>query len=57
MLIHLRCNNNGNKIAQWDGNEMTKQWSSLPKYFISSASRKTGINEILGHINKMNNFN
>ena len=38
-------------------NEMTKQWSSLPKYFISSASRKTGINEILGHINKMNNFN
>ena len=38
-------------------NEMTKQWSSHPKYFISSASRKTGINEILGHINKMNNFN
>lgn len=38
-------------------NEMTKQWSSLPKYFISSASRKTGINEILGHINNMNNFN
>ena len=37
--------------------EMSKQWSSLPKYFVSSASRKTGINEILGYINKMNNLN
>lgn len=45
-----------NKIDRYL-NEMSKQWSSLPKYFVSSAGRKTGINEILGYINKMNNFN
>ena len=36
--------------------ELSNQWSCLPKYFISSANKKSGINEILSYINEMNNL-
>ena len=36
--------------------ELSNQWSFLPKYFISSANNRSGINKILGYINEMNNL-
>ena len=58
-MIFTKCDklstNNLNKNITYYKNEMLKTWEELPKYFLTSAEKKTGKEDVLSYLEELNN--